>query len=171
MPRIVTAAAMGLRFKNVFGALGPELFVTGHHTAGDKDTSDDHAIALCRSYHAQHAAKGWGGEGYHYCITRRGTILCLRPTHLKGAHVGRHNSNNIGIVCHGTTGDKPTIRQRRALKWLLANAHTTKMPREHRTDRDLRKAKRKGHNDWPGHTSNACPGTHKRMYLTGGSAR
>lgn len=171
MPKIITAAQAGLRFANKFGALGPELYVTGHHTAGPKDKSDAHALQLCRSYHAAHAAKGWGGEGYHYCITRRGTIIGLRPTNLKGAHVGGHNSNNVGVMFHGTTGDKPTIRQRRSYKWLLANAHTTRLPKAHRTDRDLRKAKRRGHNDWPGHTTNACPGTHKKMILSGGTAR
>lgn len=171
MPKIVTAASIGLRFVNRFGALGPERFVTGHHTAGPKDKSDAHAIALCKSYHAAHAAKGWGGEGYHWCITRRGTIIGLRPTNLKGAHVGGHNTSNVGVMFHGTTGDRPSIRQRRAYKWLLENAHTTRMPKAHRTDRDLRRAALRGHNDWPGHTSNACPGTHKKMILSGGVSR
>ncbi|MEH3055559.1 MAG: peptidoglycan recognition family protein [Patulibacter minatonensis] len=170
-PKIVTATQIGLRFTNVFGALGPERFVTGHHTAGPKDTSDAHAMSLARTYHADHARKGWGGLGYHYMITRRGTILCLRPTALKGAHVGGHNSNNIGIVCNGTVGDRPSIRQRRALKWLLANAHTAAMPKAHRTDVSLVHATRRGHNDWSGHQSNACPGTHKKMYLSGGETR
>ena len=171
MPKMITAAQQGLRFGNVFGALGPELYVTGHHTAGPTDKSDAQAMSLNRSYHQAHAAKGWGGSGYHASISRRGTIMFLRPTALKGAHVGGHNSSNYGVMFHGTTGNRPTILQRRAYRWLLANAHTTKVPRAHRTDRDLRDAKRKGHNDWSGHESNQCPGTHKKMILNGGTSR
>lgn len=160
-----------LDFDNVFGGLGPELYVTGHHTAGPKDVSDKHALQLCVVYHNDHKRKGWGGCGYNFCITRKGNIILLRPLTLKGAHVGGHNSNNVGVMCHGTTGDKPTISQRRAFKWLLANAHTSKLPVSHRSDRDLRKAERFGHRDWSGHYSNSCPGTHYRMFKSGGTAR
>jgi hypothetical protein len=167
-PAILTAADLGFTFVNRFGALGPERYVTGHHTAGPTDKDRDDAIRLCQQYHAAHAAKGWGGIGYHFNIARDGTIICLRPLTLKGAHVGLHNSENVGVMFHGTTGDLPTQAQRNSYRWILANAHTTAMPRPHRSDRDLRKAKRRGHNDWPGHESNACPGTHKPMILAGG---
>lgn len=172
MPKIVTARAQGLAFQNVFGALGPERVVTGHHTAGPKDTSDAHAAQLNRSYHHAHKNKGWGGIGYHYSISRRGTIFCLRPTDLKGAHVGGHNSGNVGVMFHGTTGDTPTQAQSEAFRWLLINANTWRMPKAHRSDRKLGKphCDRKGHNDWSGHLTNACPGTHKPMILKGGSA-
>lgn len=164
-PKIVTANQLRLSFANRFGQLGPELYVTGHHTAGPRDRNDSHCVDLIRAYHRAHAAQGWGGIGYHYCISRRGTLYCLRPTILKGAHVGGHNSSNVGVMCHGTTGHRPTIAQARTFLWLLRNAHTDAMPRAHRTDRSLRGAPRRGHNDWSGHRSNACPGTHKRMYL------
>jgi N-acetylmuramoyl-L-alanine amidase len=164
-PTIVTASALGLRFQNLFGPLGPEHDVTIHHTAGPKDTSLSHAKSLNRNYHAAHRAKGWGGIGYHYNITRKGVIICLRPTFLLGAHVGGHNTGNIGIMFHGTTGDKPTERQLESFRWLLSNANTRAMPAAHRTDRPLNKphTNRRGHNDWPGHTWNACPGTHKTL--------
>jgi hypothetical protein len=171
-PRIVRSSTIGLHFVDVgFGELGPELFVTGHHTAGVKDRNLAHAIALAREYHAEHKAKGWGGIGYHFMIARNGTILCLRPTRMKGAHVGLHNTDNVGVVCNGTVGDKPTWRQARSLRWLLAHAHTHHMPAAHRTDRSLTRAKLRGHNDWSGHETNACPGTHKPMYLSGGKHR
>lgn len=166
MPKIISAAQLGLRFTNLFGELGPETNLTGHHTAGATDRDDKHAIALVRSYHAEHARKGWGGIGYHYNITRAGTLVCLRPTLLKGAHVGGHNTSNAGVMFHGTTGDKPTLRQASTYRWLLKNAHTTKMPAAHRTDVPLSKARRWGHNDWAGHASNACPGTHKKLIQT-----
>lgn len=173
MPTILTARQLGLDFANLFGELGPERTVTGHHTAGPKDASDAHAIQLCRGYHAQHRASGWGGMGYHFNVTRRGTIICLRPLRLKGAHVGGWNTSNVGVMFHGTTGDRPTLAQARAFRWLLANLHTAKMPRAHRADRSVARAPRYGHNDWDGHESNACPGTHKTLIRTRyrGSAR
>lgn len=167
-PRIVTAAQMGLGFQNLFGELGPEHHLTGHYTAGPRDRDDAEALRLFREYHRQHAAKGWGGIGYHYGITRRGTLVCLRPTMLKGAHVGGWNSGNIGVVMHGRPGDKPTAAQRATLRWLIAYAHTRRMPRSHRTDLPLTRAKRRGHKDWPTHGSNQCPGDFHRAYLRGG---
>jgi hypothetical protein len=175
MPRIITAASQGLKFQDLFGPLGDEYYVTGHWTAGVWDKSLSHARSLCRSYHRSHAAKGWGGIGYHFCVTRGGLILCLRPTYLKGAHVGGHNSNNIGVMFHGgyPTKSRPTMTtpQGNAFHWLLRNAHTDRMPRAHRTDRPLYKphTKRLGHNDWSGHGSNACPGSYKREILHGGN--
>ena len=171
MPRVVSANKQGLRFQNLFGELGPELYVTGHHTAGPKDADDKHCEQLIRNYHQQHANQGWGGCGYFACISRKGTIYLLRPTRMKGAHVGGHNTSNYGVMFHGTTGDRPTVRQRRSYAWLLKYAHTTKLPAAHRTDLDLRKAMRRGHKQWPGHSTNACPGTHLKMILSGGTAR
>jgi hypothetical protein len=170
-PRIVTAKDLGIGFINKFGALGPELYGTGHHSAGPVDVSDAHCATLLRQYHAQHNGQGWGGIGYHYCLSRKGTLFCLRPTNLKGAHVGAHNSNNIGVLCHGTTGNKPTAAQQQTFRWLLENAHTSAVPKAHRTDRDLSRVAWFGHNDWSGHHSNACPGTHKTLYVTKGKKR
>lgn len=161
MPRIITARQLGLRFDNRFGALGPEKFVTIHHTAGPKDRDTKDAIRLCKQYHADHARKGWGGIGYAFCITRAGIVIGLRPTVLKGAHVGGHNTSNVGVMFHGTTGDKPTAAQIKTFRWLLNKAHTRLMPSAHRTDRPLHKGscKRMMHKDWSGHTTNACAGT------------
>lgn len=166
-PRIITARQMNLKFSNVFGGLGVEKFVTGHHTAGPVNSSVSHGIELFRSYHEAHARKGWGGEGYHFAILRDGTILGLRPTSQKGAHTGGHNSNNVGVAFPGTTGDYPTVAQRASFAWLLAHAHTRAMPAAHRTDRDLRKCERRGHKEWSGHASNACPGTHIELIHKG----
>lgn len=170
-PVVISAAQQGIVPSPVFGGLGTITYVTGHHTAGPIDRSREDAIRLNRAYHDAHAANGWGGIGYHYNLARDGTILCLRPIAQKGAHVGGHNTGNVGITCHGTVGDRPTLAQKRALRWLLANAHTSKMPAPHRSPVPLSGKPRRGHNDWPGHTSNACPGTHKTLYLSGGAKR
>ena len=162
-PRILTAATIGLSFQNLFGELGPETRVSCHYTAGPRDTSDAHAAQLCRQYHAYHRGLGWGGIAYHYCITRKGTLLGLRPTSLKGAHTARQNSNSIGVMVHGTTGQRMTKAQRRTLFWLLRNAHKAAMPRAHRTDKRLYRADIRGHKEWPGQAT-SCPGAYLTDY-------
>jgi hypothetical protein len=166
-PRIITARSIGLAFANLFGELGPERNVTGHYSAGPRARDWREGVARARSFHEQHRNQGWGGIGYHYVIADDGALICARPTLLKGAHVGGFNSQNLGVNCPGTTGDKPTKRQRETYAWLLANAHTGALPRAHRTDVDLRDARLFGHKDWPGHASNGCPGKFHRMYLRG----
>src|SRR5262245_8635763 len=166
-PRIITARSIGLAFQNLFGELGPEENVTGHYSAGARARNFREGVARVRQFHADHKAKGWGGIGYHFVISDDGTLLCARPTILKGAHVGLHNTNNLGVNCPGTTGDRPTAQQKATYQWLLANAHTEAMPKAHKTDRDLRHAHLFGHRDWPGHESNACPGIFYAMYKAG----
>jgi hypothetical protein len=102
-----------------------------------------------------------GRDRSHFVIADDGALICARPTILKSAHVGMHNTRNLGVDCSGTTGDRPTPQQRETYRWLLANAHTASMPKAHRTDRDLRQARLFGHRAWPGHHSNACPRTYE----------
>jgi hypothetical protein len=166
-PRIITARSIGLAFQNLFGELGPEKNVTGHHSAGARARNRQEGIARAKQFHADHKAKGWGGIGYHFIIADDGTLICARPTILKGAHVGGHNTENLGVNCPGTTGDRPTQEQKATYRWLLANAHTAALPKAHRTDRDLRQARLFGHRDWSGHESNECPGTFYGMVKAG----
>lgn len=166
-PRIITARSMGLAFQNLFGELGPETNVTGHHSAGARARNRQEGIARAKQFHADHKAKGWGGIGYHFVIADDGTLICTRPTILKGAHVGGHNTENLGVNCPGTTGDRPTPEQKATYRWLLANAHTAALPKAHRTDRDLRQARLVGHRDWSGHESNECPGTFYGLFKAG----
>jgi hypothetical protein len=167
-PRIITARSIGLAFQNLFGQLGPEHFVTGHYSAGARARNWREGVARAQSFHVDHRDnRGWGGIGYHYVIADDGALICARPTILKGAHTGGANTSNIGVNCPGTTGDRPTRKQKATYQWLLANAHTDAMPRAHRTDVDLRDATFRGHKQWPGHTSNGCPGLFMPMYLAG----
>ncbi|EHN09439.1 hypothetical protein PAI11_37730 [Patulibacter medicamentivorans] len=157
-PKIVR---LNVTIRDLFGPLGPLVGTVGHYTAGPRDTSDSHALALWRQYHAQHAAQGWGGIGYHLGITTAGTLALLRPVALKGAHVGGHNTGRIGVVVHGTTGQRMTAAQRATWRWLLANAHTTAMPASHRAPRRLRDLTVWGHNDlFP----TSCPGAFETDY-------
>lgn len=172
MARVVSASALDLHFVDVgFGQLGREQKVTGHHSATPPDRSRAEAIAYVRRFHREHKAKGWGGLGYHYVIGRDGTIYGGRPVVMKGAHVGGENTGNVGVMCIGTVGTKPTKRQMRAFRWLLRNAHTRRMPRAHRTDRPLKALRVYGHNDFAAHRSNQCPATHKRFFTTKGKKR
>jgi hypothetical protein len=166
-PRIITARSIGLAFQNLFGELGPEEAVTGHYSAGARAKTWRDGVERAKSFHAFHKGKGWGGVAYHFIIADDGALICARPTILKGAHTGLHNTENLGVNCPGTTGERPTPQQRATYQWLLANAHTERMPREHRTDVDLRRARLHGHRDWSGHESNACPGRFYGMYKAG----
>lgn len=165
-PRIITARSLGLAFANLFGELGPEFFVTGHYSAGPRAKNATEGVARAKSFHADHKTRGWGGIGYHYLIPDDGTLICCRPTRLKGAHTALHNSNNVGVNMPGTTGDLPTAAQRDTYRWLLDNAHTNAMPAAHRTDRNLRSAVRRGHRQWPDNAT-ACPGEFLHMYVKG----
>ena len=141
-------------------------------TARGRARNAPEGIARAKSFHAFHKSpppqgRGWGGLAYHYIIADDGTVICGRPTILKGAHTGGANSSNIGVNCPGTTGDKPTTAQKQTYQWLLANAHTAAMPKPHRTDVDLRQAELHGHKQWPGHESNGCPGLFLTMYTAG----
>lgn len=164
-PRIID---LGVSVDALWGALGPLVGSVGHYTAGPRDTSDEDALRLFRLYHAEHRGKGWGGIGYHFGITRAGSIVLLRPAWMKGAHVAGANTGRIGIVCHGTTGDLPTAAQQRALRWLLANAHTTALPKAHRASAPLAELHAWAHNDL---NSTSCPGSFKRMYTSKGRTR
>jgi hypothetical protein len=140
----------------------------GHYTAGPVDRDDADCERLCRQYHAAHLANNWAGEGYHYCISRKGTIFLLRPAWAIGAHTLNHNTGSIGVMMNGTTGDKPTRAQARSLRWLLANAHTDKMPSKGRVGNELLGLRMYGHLEL-GPT--ACPGDFLGMYKSKGRHR
>ena len=153
---------------NVFGPIGTITDLTGHYTGGSPDESDAHAIALCRSHDSYHRSLGWGGYAYHWCITREGNIICGRPTGWKGAHTALHNSGNLGIVMHGTTGTRPNRAQAATLRWLLAYAHTGKMPAAHRAPRKLEGLRLRGHFDWPDNAT-SCPGEFITLFRSKGA--
>ena len=153
-PRIVPS---GIRTAAVFGQLGPELRVTTHYAASPRAHNLAEGLAMARSFDAFHRSKGWGGLSYHYLIPDTGEIILGRPLTQKGAGVAFTNSNNVHVNFFCTTGHQPTEAQKRAIRWLIANAHTSAMPASHRTDRDLRKADIRQHRDWP-RQSTSCAG-------------
>jgi len=109
-----------------------------------------------------HRDRGWNGIGYHFVIRRDGTVETGRPVHRVGAHVGNHNTGNIGICMVGglkqgtknTPEDNYTSDQWTALNQLLTELH------ERWPD-----AKLMGHNDFRGHETRGCPCFNQKIYF------
>ena len=51
--------------------------------------------------------KGFSDIGYHYLITKDGTVHTGRPLGIAGAHVRGYNSRSIGICLSGRDGFTP----------------------------------------------------------------
>lgn len=139
--------------------------VIGHYTAGPQDRSTEDAIRLCRIYHQAHLNQGWSGEGYHLCFTVDGDILLLRPTRYVGAHTLGANTGSYGVMCHGTTGDRPTAAQKRAMRWWAKHGHKPLMGKG-RAQKQPADYPWYGHNDF---NATSCPGSFKPTYLARGN--
>ena len=101
---------------------------------------------------ACHKARGFQSVGYHYYITKDGTLYPGRPESQMGAHAKGFNAHSIGICYEGGLDDagRPkdtrTLRQRSALHALLRELKQ-KFP----------KAFIRGHCEMPGATPKDCP--------------
>lgn len=142
--------------ENRFGPIGTVYAVTVHHSAGPRAQTHAQAKALNRAYDQQHRNQGWGGIGYHASIDDLGRVYTLRPSYLKGAHTGGHNTGNIGIMFHGNyVHDKLTVKQKQTLEWLFKGGFFTLFGVSESRIQMVR-----GHQEWPGPTNaTACPGT------------
>ena len=96
-------------------------------------------------------ADRFGFTGYHYYITRDGTVIQTRHEQLIGAHAVGYNQHSLG-VCYeggldkeGNPADTRTRKQKHALLQLLK-----RLKAEHPDARIL------GHRDLPG-VHKACP--------------
>lgn len=81
----------------------------------------------CRRDHIMH--RHFRDIGYHFYITRDGTVHEGRPIEKVGAHCEGHNSHSIGICyeggldANGKPADTRTEAQRKALKSLVERMH------------------------------------------------
>lgn len=81
----------------------------------------------CRRDHIMH--RRFRDIGYHFYITRDGTVHDGRPIEKVGAHCEGHNSHSIGICyeggldANGKPADTRTEAQRKALKSLVERMH------------------------------------------------
>ena len=77
----------------------------------------------CRNDHIRH--RGFRDIGYHFYITRDGTIHLGRPLEQVGAHCHNHNRHSIGICYegglsgNGKPADTRTLPQKGAMLALL----------------------------------------------------
>lgn len=140
---------------DMWGAMPDVRAVTFHHSAGPRATSKDRAIALHKAYQRSHIDRGFGDIGYHFSLDDRGRFYVLRDVKLIGSHVGQNNTGNVGIMVHGNyMFDKLNDAQHNSLRWLFTGGFL-KLIGEREEDITLVR----GHKEWPGHTSNDCPGT------------
>jgi hypothetical protein len=70
-----------------------------HHTVSPQRGN---VAAMVRGFQRFHmASNGWCDIGYHFLVGMDGTVYEGRPLPLIGAHVGGHNTGNIGIAFVG----------------------------------------------------------------------
>lgn len=68
-----------------------------HHTVTSTTYNGTYAARI-RQIQAFHMdGRGWCDVGYHFLVTTDGRVWEGRPVHLLGAHVGNHNTNNVGV--------------------------------------------------------------------------
>jgi len=81
------------------GATHPIDSIVVHHT-GD-------ARCTLEGMHRDHAGRGWGGIGYHYCITGGGMVQRGRPIWARGCHCSENNAGRIGVAFIADCSEKP----------------------------------------------------------------
>jgi len=96
-----------------------------HCTATKGDETGDVSVETVRRWHTSEP-RSWSDIGYHYLITRDGTVNVGRPIEKAGAHVLGDNATSVGIAytggLHAETGiawDTRTPEQIKALKTLV----------------------------------------------------
>ena len=74
---------------------------------------------------ACHKARGFDTIGYHYYITKDGTLYPCRPERIAGAHARHYNAHSIGICyeggldANGHPADTRTLAQKVTMEELL----------------------------------------------------
>lgn len=108
---------------------------------------------------ACHKARGFKTIGYHYYITKDGTLFPGRPESQVGAHARHYNAHSIGICYeggldeNGKPADTRTLAQKVTMEELLQSLCT-----------DYPDAEILGHRDLPG-VKKECPCFDTRKWL------
>lgn len=151
-PGVVSRAQWGARATGACGSSHSPRYLTVHHTATPNNDSIS-APARMRQMQAYHIDNnGWCDFGYHYTVGIDGKVYQGRDPDRTGAHVGNHNTNNVGISVVGTfVNFSPRESQLNALtdisRWVV-NRYGIQKNRTYI----------RGHKEWSGHTTNSCPG-------------
>jgi hypothetical protein len=113
-----------------------------------------------QSWQAYHMSKGWTDVAYTFGIDGLGRLYEGRPVTAVPAAVENHNTGSIAFVFM-QDGDRFELNwfQRRTLQELFEKGVPAYgVP-------PLRTLKVRGHNEFSGHESNACPGKHILRHL------
>lgn len=132
----------------------PIKWITIHHDGLDSpmtETSMDASAARIEWIRCGHRGRGFSDIGYHYIIDRSGRVWEGRNMRWQGAHVSKHNEQNIGILVMGNFDiQKPSQQQldgtRVQIRKLLAQYK-------------LSRGRVLTHREWAG-AKTACPGKH-----------
>ncbi len=140
-------------------ALGSVKFLT-IHCAATPEGRDNSAAEVNRW-----DIEKFGQISYHWVIELDGDAVRGLPDNVKGAHVGKNNTGNIGICYVGGTegrnaGFKPKDTRTKAQKIALRTLIRTYQAR-------YPGIIIRGHNEWPGVTK-ACPSFSVSKWLAAG---
>lgn len=130
----------------------PVKWVTIHHDGLDSpmtETGMDASAARIEWIRCGHRGRGFSDIGYHYIVDRDGRVWEGRNLRWQGAHVSKHNEQNIGILVMGNFDiQKPSQRQLDGLR-----LHVRKMLAQYK----LSRGRVLTHREWAG-AKTACPG-------------
>ncbi len=143
----------------------PIKWVTIHHDGLDSPmlaTSMDDTAARIEWIRCGHRGRGFSDIGYHYIIDREGRVWEGRNLRWQGAHVSKHNEQNIGILVAGNFDiQKPTSDQ---LEGLRQHVRTLK------TRYTIPSARVLTHREWSG-ARTACPGKNLQASVVSARAK
>ena len=132
----------------------PIKWVTIHHDGLDSpmtETSMDASAARIEWIRCGHRGRGFSDIGYHYIVDRSGRVWEGRNLRWQGAHVSKHNEQNIGILVMGNFDiQKPSQQQLDGLR-----GHVRKLLAQYK----LSRGRVLTHREWAG-AKTACPGKH-----------
>ncbi|WP_168210440.1 N-acetylmuramoyl-L-alanine amidase [Persicimonas caeni] len=149
-PDIITRSQWGARAPRYNRPRhSPNRFTIHHTVTSNNDTNPMRTVKQVQNYHMD--SNGWADIGYHYLVDQQGRIYQGNPVDRRGAHVGGHNTGNIGISFLGNYQSlQPTEEQLASAGQLI----------RHLSDRygiSPSASNVKGHRD---QGSTACPGNH-----------
>ncbi len=150
---VITREQWGARSAPTCGNAHTPRYLTIHHTATPNNDSLTPAARMrqMQAYHMD--AVGFCDFGYHFTVGIDGKAYeGRRNPGFTGAHVLDYNTGNVGISVVGTFVD---FSPRQSQLDALTNISRVVVDRY-----GIPKSRNNilGHNEWPTHTSNACPG-------------
>jgi len=166
-------AALGVNSRESWGARGTRCSsrntdknrVAIHHTVSQPGGDPASRLRGIQSYHMD--SRGWCDVGYHFLVSVDGRIWEGRPIDLLGAHVGGHNTGNIGISfigCFHSSGCGAIDGPRHPPDVMIENVAGFVAGLSEIYGFGITPSSVKGHRDHSGQ-STSCPGDHLHARL------